>query len=158
MKKYAMRVLALVLVVGMMSAMALPASATEYNNAQSSRASSIFPFTMRVLSTYRELTTMNDSAKRFTKSDVSGSGVTVYGKIIHTLDGGKYTAGLGVLNSDGDVEGVTGAHVSSYSSNVSFSRNKGVSDLVAGTTYFLFVQNDSSQSYSMHGTVSADVY
>lgn len=160
MRKYVVRLLALVMIITVMSTMAVSASAAENDNSssmQDPRVSSPFPFALFVQNASYEINTSGNSAKQFTKAGISESNVTTYGKLILTRTDGKYTAGIGYLNG-ANVAGATGLYVSNYTNNVVFSKNYAVSNLVAGRTYFLYAKNDSSSSCTMHGTITADVY
>lgn len=159
MKKYVARFLAFVMIITAMSTMAVSASAAENENGYSMqpRVSSPFPFTMFVSDASHDINTAGNSAKQFTKAGISESNVTTYGKLILTRTDGKYTAGIGYLVG-GEVSGATGLYTSNQTTNTMFNRNYAVTNLVAGRTYFLYAENDSLYSCTMHGTVSADVY
>lgn len=160
MKKYAVRLLALVMTIAVVFTMAVSASAAENSTSysmQGARVSSPFPFAMFVQNASYEINTSGNSAKQFTISGISETYVTTYGKLILTNSNGKYTAGIGYL-SGANVTGSSGLYVSNRSSNAVFSLSYAVSKLVAGRTYFLYAKNDSTVSCTMHGTVSADVY
>lgn len=147
MKKYAVRFFTLVMIITVMSTMVIPASAV----------STPFPFAMFVQNASHDINTAGNSAKQFTKANISESNVTTYGKIILSRNDGKYTAGIGYFVG-GDVSGATGLYTSNQTTNTMFNRNYAVANLVASRTYFLYAKNDSTYSCTMHGTVSADVY
>lgn len=147
MKKYAVRFLTLVMSITVMVTMATSANAV----------STPFPFTMIVANASHDINTMNNSAKRFTKANITEDSITAYGKIILNHVEGKYTAGIGYLNGD-EISGAPELYVSNRPTNAMFNTSNAVMYLVAGRTYFLYAENDSLYSCTMHGTVSADVF
>ena len=161
MKKYAMRFLTLVLAVVLMSTLAVSASAAGTDRSsysmQNARVSSPFPFTMFIQNASKDINTMNNSAKSFTKAGITEGNVTTYGKIILSHVEGKYSAGIGYYDGS-KVRGFSELYTIDQANNSMFNRGMAVQNLVAGRTYFLFAENTSIYSCTMHGTVSADVY
>ena len=138
------------------SANAAGADKNSYS-AQNARLSSPFPFTMFIQNASKDINTMNNSAKRFTKSGITEDSVTTYGKIILTHVQGKYSAGIGYYDGS-KIRGASDLYATDQSTNAPFNRAMAVQNLVAGRTYFLCAENTSIYSCTMHGTVSADVF